>query len=115
MRSRTGGVGRRAGRDAVGDVGGGADRFARHDHEPGVERRVVDGDPVEAVADLEADTLAAVLEGDPAAVAPHLETRPAEDERPMRVVLEVVLGVDPAADPDVARPGRRRGSAPRRR
>ena len=60
------GIGRRAGRDAVGDVGGGADRFARHDHEPGVERRVVDDDPLEAVADLERDALPAVLEGDPA-------------------------------------------------
>ena len=96
------GVGWRAGRDAVGDVGGGADRFAGHDHEPGVEGRVVDGDPVEAVADLELDALAAVLERDPAPIATHLEPGPAEDERPVRVVLELVLGVDPAADPDVA-------------
>ena len=52
---------------------------------------------------------------DPAVVAAELEARPAEDERAVGVVLELVLGIDPAADPDVARPGRRPAPAPRRR
>ena len=93
----------RPGRDAVGDVGGRADRFARDDDEPDVERRVVDGDRVEALADLERHALPVVLERHPAAVAPELEAGPPEDERAMGVVLELVLGVDPAADLDVAR------------
>ena len=104
-RGRRGGPGR----DAVGDVGGRPDRLARHDDEPRVEGAVVDGDAVEALADLEIDALPVVLEGDPASVGPQLEARPAEDEGAMRVVLEFLLGVDPAADPDVARrPGRQR-------
>ena len=40
-------------RDAVGQVGRGPDRFARDDHEPDVERGIVDGDRVEALAELE--------------------------------------------------------------
>ena len=44
----------------------------------------------------------------------ELQPGPPEDERPMGVVLEVGLGVDPALDRDVARRARRRASAPRR-
>ena len=63
---------------------------------------------VEAVADLERHAPRGRPRTDPAAVrVAELEARPAEDERPMGVVLELVLGVDPAADPDVARPARR--------
>ena len=91
------------GRNSIGDVRGGPDRFARHDDEPGVELRVVDDDRLEAVADLESDALAPVLERDPAGVAMQLETGPPEDERAVRVVLELVLGVDTAAHPDVSR------------
>ena len=80
----------------------GADRFARHHDEPDIEGGIVDDDPVQAVADLERDAPAVVLEVDPAIVPADLEARPAKDERPVRVVLELVLGVDPAADPDVA-------------
>ena len=79
----------------------------------GVERCVVDRDGVEPLADLEVDPLAAVLERHPAAIGPQLETGPAEDERAMGVVLELVLGVDPAADPDVASGPGRRARAPR--
>ena len=94
------------GRDAVGDVGRRADRFAGHDDQPRVERGVIDGDPVETFAHLEVDALAPVLERDPAPVGPQLQARPAKDERTVGVVLELLLGVDPAADPDVAgRPG----------
>ena len=50
---------------AVGDVGRGPDRFARDDDEARVERGVVDGDRVEALADLERHALAAVLERRP--------------------------------------------------
>ena len=82
---------------------------------PASRVRVVDDDPLEAVADLESDALAPVLEGDPAAIATHLEPGPPEDERAVRVVLELVLGVDPAADPDVARRAAGEACAPRRR
>ena len=58
---------------------------------------------------------ALVLEVDPATVAPELEPRPAKDERPMRVVLELVLGVDPAARPGRSAAGPRPAPAPRRR
>ena len=98
------GFGRRAGRDPVGEIGGRSDRFARDDDQTGIERRVVHDDPLEAVAHVESDALAAIVEGDPAGRMPKLESGPSEDERPMGVVLECILGVDPPADPDIPRP-----------
>ena len=95
-------------RDAIGDIRGRPDRFTRDDDQPGIEDAVVDGDRVEAFPDLEVDALAAVLERHPRAVGPELESCAAEDQWPMRLVLELVIGVDPATDPDVpSGPGRK--------
>ena len=53
------------GRHPIDEVGRGPDGFARDDHEPDVERGVVDGDRLEALADLEGHPLPAVLERHP--------------------------------------------------
>ena len=112
-RRRTGVVGRGARRDAVGDVGGGPDRFTRDDDQPRVEVGVIDDDPVEAVADLEPDPLAAVLERDPAArrVGAGVASggRRAADARRPRIRPRNRSGLDP----NVARPAV--GQAPRLR
>ena len=115
-RSRTGVVGGGPGRDAVGDVGRGADRFARDDDEPGVERGVVDGDPVEAVADLERDPLAAVLEGRPSASSRRTwrRVRRKTSGRWASSSNSSSASIRPA-DPDVARRTGGQRRAPRRR
>ena len=62
--------------------------------------RVVDDDRVEALADLEADRAPGCPRRSPSpSLAADLEARPAEDQRPVGVVLELVLGVDPAVRP----------------
>ena len=91
-----------------GEVRGPSDRLARHDDQPGIERVDVDRDRVEALVDRERHGLAVVLERPPRPSGPGLEPDPAEDERPVIGVLELVLGVDPAGDPDV-RPVAARG------
>ena len=65
-------AGRRALGHPVGQVGGGPDRFARHDDEAVVQGVGVDGDPLEALADLERPRLAAVLDRPPAVAVPDL-------------------------------------------
>ena len=62
-------LGRRPGRHAIGDVGGRPLRFADDHDEPALERGIVHGDRVEAVADLERDALATIVEVGPAARA----------------------------------------------
>ena len=64
--------------------------------------------PSQSLVDLERDGLPRVFEGDPAAAAPGLEPGSPEDERAVVEVLELLLGVDPAVDPDVAGPAARR-------
>ena len=108
IRSRTGVSRAVSRRHPVGDVGGRPDRFARHDDEPVVERGVVDGDRHRAPRGPRTGR----ARGRPrtttqSAPRRELEPGPAEDERAMGVVLELGLGVDPAADLDVARPARR--------
>ena len=49
-----------------------------------------------------------LVDGHPVGAAAKLEPRPAQHERPVGVVLELVLGVDAALDRDIARAGRRR-------
>ena len=91
-----------------------AHRLPRHDHQPGVERRVIDADGVQTFADLEANGLALVLEDAPAAPSARFEARAPKDERPMMGVHEVIFGVDPAVDADVS-PATRRGELERLR
>src|SRR4029078_10828765 len=88
-------------------VGGRAARLARADDEPGIQRCVVNADRVEALADFEPDGLSLILEHPPVAAGPRLETRPPEDERSMVSVLELLVGVDAAVDPDVPAATRR--------
>ena len=83
-----------------------ADGFARDDDEPDVERGVVDGDRVEALADLERRPAPGRPRTTTHPSRPDLQTGPPEDERAVGVVLELVLGIDPSADLDVARPAR---------
>ena len=78
-----------------------ADRFARHDDQPAIERVAIDGDGIEPLADLERDELLLVLEHAPASTLLRLEARPAKHQRPMRGVLEVLLAVDPPAHAEV--------------
>ena len=92
---------RRAGRDAIREVRRRPHRLALHHHEAAVERTAVHGDPVHPLADLERDHLALVLECLPAAAAAELQPGAAKHERPVGVVLERLLGVDPAEHPDV--------------
>ena len=56
----------RPGRDAVGDVGGGPDRLARHDDEPGVQVGVVDAIDVQPFVDLRTPRPRVVVERAPA-------------------------------------------------
>jgi hypothetical protein len=62
---------------------------------------------------LEVDRPAVVLERDPAPAVAALEADAAEDERAVGVVLELVVRVDSAADPDVT--GRAGGEGDRLR
>ena len=105
-RRRTGVVGAVPAGTRSGDVRGGPDRLARDDDEPGVERGVVDRRSRRGPRGPRTTRSRRSSNDDPRAVGPELEAGPAEDERAMGVVLELVLGVDPAADPDVARRGR---------
>ena len=73
------------------------------DDEAVIERAGVDGDAVQALADLERDDLAMLIDRAPPVAVADLHAGAAQDERAMRVVLELVLRVDPTADPDVAR------------
>jgi hypothetical protein len=78
------------GRDAIRHVGRRALGFANDDDEPDVQCRVIDGDRVEALADLEGNTFQAVVEVRPAGSAAQLQPGAAEDQRPMGVVLKSV-------------------------
>ena len=92
-------------RDAVRHVGGEPDRLARDHDQPGIERVDVDPDRIEALVHGEGDGLTVILEWAPRAARAGLEADPAEDEGAMVGILELVVGIDPARDPDV-------GSAP---
>ena len=109
---------RRVGREVAGPVlhvRRRPDGFAADDDQPAVQRVGVDPDLVQALADLEGDRLAVVLECGPARrTRALLEAGAPVDERTMRVVLEWLLGVDPAVDRDVARARRPRAGAPPR-
>ena len=73
-------------------------------------------DPVEPVDDLERHRLAPVLHGVHDRPARSLEAGPPEHQRPVVLVLELVLGVDPAGDGHVAGgAGLRQGDGPRHR
>ena len=94
---------RRAGRDAVGRVGRRPDGLARDDDEPVRDRVVVDGDPVETLAHLEVHGLSLLVDRRPAATVGELDADPSQHEGAVRVVLELLLGIDPAADRDEPR------------
>ena len=80
------------------------DGFASDDDQPAVQRVRVDPDLVQALVDLEGDRLAVVLECGPARrTRALLKAGAAVNERAVRVVLERLLGVDPARDRDRAR------------
>ena len=96
-------------------VRGGPDGLARDDDQPGIERLVVDGDRVEPLADLERDGRRVLVDRHPVRAGRQLDPRPSQDERPVGVVLELVLGVDPSPDGDVARRSAGQRRAPRRR
>src|SRR5689334_16507334 len=68
---------------------------------------MVDRDRVEALADLEVDRGAILVDGSPASTAAGREPDPSQHERSMDLVLEGILGIDASLDCDVAwRPGR---------
>ena len=77
-------------------------------HERDAKRRSGEGGPivdaylVEPVDDLERDRPAQVLDGRPRLAGAGLEAGPAEHERAVVLVLELLLRVDPAGDRDVA-------------
>ena len=97
MRSRTGVAGAVPVGHAVGHVGGGPDRFARHDDEAVVERVGVDGDPSRPSRTSNGTRLAAVLDRAPSRRRPGPASRVRrKHERPVGVVLELGLGVDAA-------------------
>ena len=97
-----GGVRRRARGDPVRSVGGLPHRLARDDDEASVERGMVDGDRLEAVAQLEIDGGGVLVDGHPVRAASQLDPGAAQDERAVGVILELVLGVDAPPDRDVA-------------
>ena len=96
-----------------GTSAAGPDRLPRDDDEAVVEIASWSmAMRVEALADLEGDGLACSSTVRQPLPCARPGSGPAQDERAVRVVLELVLGVDPAADPDVARrPGGQRRSA----
>ena len=64
---------------------------------------MVDGDRVDTLAELEVDCSRVLVDGHPRRAASQLDPGSSKDERAVRIVLELVLGVDPPADRDVAR------------
>ena len=79
---------------------------------PRPEGVAVHVDRLEAIADPEPDGFPRIVDGLPRAGALDLQPAAPEHERPMVLVLELVVAVDPAVDPHVAgraRPGERRG------
>ena len=98
-------------RAPVGRVRGRPDRFARdHDQARHRARRASTAISSRPSRTSNGDAPRGCSSNGPPAVAAADAARrvAAEHERPMGVVLELVLGVDPAVDPDVARAGRRR-------
>jgi hypothetical protein len=97
--------------DVVGcplaEVADHADRLAGYDDQPRIEGIGVDGDGVEALADLERDRLPDLVEVTPIAALPGLQPGPPEDEGAVIDVLEVGLAVEAARDADECR-----GAAP---
>ena len=96
------GLGRRTGRDPVRRVRSGSDGLARNDDQPGVQRVVVDRDRVETLAHVERHGRRVRVDRHPVRAGAELDPRPPKDERPVRVVLELVLRVDPTPDGHVA-------------
>ena len=96
-------VGCDAVRRAIRHVGSPADRFARNHDQAGVEGVDVDTDRVEALVHDKRHGPAMILERSPGSAGSHLEANPPKHERSVGVVLEFVVGIDPAGDPDVGR------------
>ena len=63
---------------------------------------MIDGDRVEAFTHLERDGRGVLVDRHPVRAGAELDPRPPEDQRPVRVVFELVLRVDPTPDGHIA-------------